>query len=293
MATLLHAGAPLAPHDLWSAWSAEPLFALPLAASAALYARGVHALWTRAGRGRGASVGGVVAFAGGWLALAIALLSPLHPLGGVLFSAHMAQHELLMVVAAPLLVAGRPMVPTLWALPRPWRASLGAAARARPVAAAWRWLRAPLHAWWVHVGALLLWHLPALYQATLRHEGVHAAQHVSFLGSALLFWWALLHAGAPRRGAAVAYLFAAMLATSVLGALLTVSTRLWYPAYAATTAPWGLMPLQDQELGGIIMWIPGGLSYLLAALWLLGRLLRDGAATARVRPTPVPMGRAS
>lgn len=282
---ILHAGAPLAPHDLWSAWSLEPAFTLPLAAAAALYARGVHRLWTRAGRGRGVTGGAAGAFAAGWLALAAALVSPLHPLGGVLFSAHMAQHELLMVVAAPLLVAGRPLVPTLWALPRRWRASLGAAARARAVAATWAWLRAPLHAWWLHVGALLLWHLPPLYQATLRHEGVHAAQHVSFFGSALLFWWALLHARAPRRGAAVAYLFAAMLATSVLGALLTVSTRLWYPAYAATTAPWGLMPLQDQELGGIIMWIPGGLSYLLAALWLLGRLLRD--ATARPARAPV------
>ena len=286
---LLHAGALLAPHDLWSAWSAEPLFALPLAASAALYARGVHALWARAGRGRGVPAGAVAAFAAGWLALALALLSPLHPLGGVLFSAHMAQHELLMVVAAPLLVAGRPLVPTLWALPRRARARLGAAARTPAVAAAWRWLRTPLHAWWLHVGALVVWHLPVLYQATLRHEGVHALQHVSFFGSALLFWWALLHGRATRRGAAVTYLFAAMLATSVLGALLTVSTRLWYPAYAATTGPWGLMPLEDQELGGIIMWIPGGMSYLLAALWLLARLLRDGG----VRPprAVAPLGR--
>ena len=273
---LLHAGAPLAPHDLWSAWSLEPLFTLPLAASAVLYGRGVHRLWARAGRGRGVGAAAVAAFGLGWLLLAIALVSPLHPLGGVLFSAHMAQHELLMVAAAPLLVAGRPLVPMLWALPPRWRTSLGAAARARPIAATWGWLRAPLHAWWLHLSALVVWHLPALYQATLRHEGVHAAQHVSFFGTALLFWWTLLHARARRRGAAAGYLFAAMLATSVLGALLTMSTRLWYPDYAATTAPWGLMPLQDQELGGIIMWIPGGLSYLLAALWLIGRLLRDG-----------------
>jgi putative membrane protein len=277
---MLHAGAPLAPHDLWSAWSLDPLFTLPLAASAALYARGVGRLWARAGRGRGVGTGAVAAFTLGWGALALALVSPLHPLGGVLFSAHMTQHELLMVVAAPLLVAGRPLVPTLWALPRRWRSALGGAARGRAVSAAWRWLRTPLHAWWLHLAALVLWHLPALYQTTLRQEAVHAAQHVSFFGSALLFWWALLHGRAPRRGAAVTYLFAAMLATSVLGALLTMSTRLWYPAYAATTAPWGLMPLEDQQLGGVIMWIPGGLSYLLAALWLLGGLLRDGAVRA-------------
>ena len=291
---MLHADAPLAPHDLWSAWAVDPLFTLPLAASAALYARGVRRLWARAGRGRGVTRLEAAAFWAGWASLAVALVSPLHPLGEVLFSAHMTQHELLMVVAAPLLVLGRPLVPAVWALPPRWRRAVGAWGRTPWVAAPWRRLTAPMTAWWVHAAALWLWHVPALYQSTLRSDAMHAVQHACFFGSAIVFWWALLRARRAGRGAAVAYLFAATLATGVLGALLTFATSLWYPAYAATTAPWGLMPLEDQRLGGMIMWMPGGLSYMLAALWLFAAWLREPSRTGRAPGPParvaVPTG---
>lgn len=98
----------------------------------------------------------------------------------------------------------------------------------------------------------------------------HTAQHVSFLVSALLFWWALIRVHGARRqyGAAVLYLFATMLHTSLLGALLTFSNVTWYPAYAETTEAWGLSPLEDQQLAGLVMWAPPGFVYLRAALAL-------------------------
>ncbi|MDF1503530.1 cytochrome c oxidase assembly protein, partial [Roseisolibacter sp. H3M3-2] len=158
--------------------------------------------------------------------------------------------------------------------------------RRRPVAAAWRAVRAPLPAAALHLLAVAVWHLPGPYQAALRHEGVHALEHASFFGSALLFWWALLHARGAARGPALVGLFVAMLVTGALGALLATASRLWYPAYAATTAPWGLLPLEDQELAGIIMWVPGGIAYLLAALAVLAAVLRD----AGPRPAPRALG---
>ena len=279
---LLHAGQPLRPHDLWSAWELDPLFTIPLAATALLHAVGTRRVWARAGAGRGVSRAQVAAFWAGWAALAVALVTPLHPLGEVLFSAHMTQHELMMVVAAPLLVVARPLAALAWGLPRRWRAALGAVGRAPGVGPSWRWLTAPLVAWAVHLAALLVWHVPSLYQATLRSDLAHGAQHASFLGSGLLFWWALLAGPRAGRGAAVAWLFGASIVTGAFGALLTFSQSLWYPDYAATTAPWGLLPLDDQRLGGIIMWIPGGLSYLLAALWLMAGWLRERPAAALV-----------
>ena len=277
LALLLHAGEPLAPHDLWTAWELDPLFTLPLATSAVGYMLGVRRLWRHAGAGRGISQPEASAFAAGWLALAIALVSPLHPLGSALFAAHMTQHELLMVVSAPLLVLGRPTVAAAWALPAAWRRPATAWTRAPVVAGAWRTLGSPAGAWWVHALLLWAWHVPRLYEAALRSDVVHAAQHACFLGSALLFWWVLLRARLHGRGAAVAYLFGAMVVTGTLGALLTFANTLWYPWYARTTLAWGLTALEDQQLGGMIMWMPGGASYVLAALWLMAGALREPA----------------
>jgi cytochrome c oxidase assembly factor CtaG len=145
-------------------------------------------------------------------------------------------------------------------------------------------------AWTLHAVAIWLWHAPKLYQATLSSETMHTVQHVSFLGTALLFWWALLH-GVPSRlarPATVIYLFTTAVHTSLLGALLTFAPRLWYPLYDATTAPWGLTPLEDQQLAGVIMWVPAGLSYLIAALALAATWLREPRARPVFQSSPLP-----
>jgi putative membrane protein len=275
---LAHDGHLVTRDELWSAWSFEPAVLVGLALTGVLYVAGARALWRNAGIGRGLRTWEAGAFALGWISIAVALISPLHQLGGVLFSAHMVQHELLMAVAAPLLVLGRPVVVWLWALPLPWRKRLGRWAAAAPMKRTWAALTLPLVAWMIHALAIWLWHVPRLFQATLESELVHTLQHLSFLGSALLFWWALLQIRDGRLGrpVAVVYLFTTAMHTSLLGAILAFSSRVWYPIYDAT-ASWGLTPLEDQQLAGLIMWIPAGLAYLIAALAITATWLQEPA----------------
>jgi putative membrane protein len=272
-----HSGELLEPHDLWRAWSFDPGIVLPLAATAILYARGARI-------SRGAAVPQFACFWSGWLFLAGSLISPLHSLGEVLFSAHMAQHEILMLVAAPLLVLSRPLVPMLWGLPITWRRALGQWSKGPRVQRVWRSISQPSVAWGIHAVALWLWHAPQLFQATLSNEWIHSAQHLSFFGSALLFWWSLFYAhGRASYGAGFLYIFTTAVHTSILGALLTFARTVWYPAYAFSTKAWGLTPLEDQQLGGLIMWIPAGVVYLAAGLALFALWLRESDVIARQR----------
>jgi cytochrome c oxidase assembly factor CtaG len=194
----------------------------------------------------------------------------------------MVQHELLMALAAPLLVLGRPLIPMLWALPMRWRRRLGGWAKAAPVQGGWRWATAPFAAWLLHAAALWLWHLPGPYQATLASEAMHTLQHASFLGTGLLFWWALVHGREGRMGygAAVFYLFATAMHSGGLGALLTFAPSPWYPAYGGSAQAWGLTALEDQQLAGLIMWIPAGLVYVVAGLILLAAWMREAERRA-------------
>jgi putative membrane protein len=283
---LAHSGEPPAPHDLWTSWSWEPLVLLGIALSGWLYARGVWALWHRAGVGRGVPLWQAAAFMAGLLTVFVALISPMDGLSASLFSAHMAQHLLLILVAAPLLVLGNPLLPFLWALPRPWRRSVGGWWRSRRLRAAWHLLTDPVVAWAVAAAALWVWHIPRLYDAALGSEGVHALEHGVFLGTALLYWWTVARSG--RRGslgygAGLLSVFAMAVQSGALGALMTFASRPWYPAYAARTAAWGLTPLEDQQLGGLIMWVPAGAVYLLAAGLLFAGLLAQTERRMRLR----------
>jgi len=224
-------------------------------------------------------------FAGGWLALFIALVSPVHAWGSVLFSAHMTQHEILMLVSAPLMVLGRPMIAFMWALPLKWSRQVGSLAKIGAVQTSWRFLTIPLVAWIIHAVALWTWHVPVLFDAVLHSELIHTAQHLSFLLSALLFWWALIHGreGWMGYGAAALYVFTTSLHSGFLGALLTFSRSVWYPSYIGLTASWGLTPLEDQQLGGLIMWIPAGVLYTIAGLALVAGWLREAEARVNKR----------
>ncbi len=269
---LAHAAEALRPGELWSAWEFEPGVVLPLLISGLLYARGARIQGSPLHRQS-------VFFWSGWIALASALVSPLHPLGEALFSAHMLQHEVLMLIAAPLFVLSRPLATFLFALPLEWRRHLGRWAKAGYVRRSWMFLTDPLTAWSLHAAAIWIWHAPFLFDLTLRSDLVHSAQHLSFFLSALLFWWALFYAhGRKAYGAGVFYLFTTAVHTSILGALLTFAPRLWYSGYATTTQAWGLTPLQDQQIGGLIMWVPGGVVYLVAGLWLFAAWLKESDA---------------
>lgn len=278
MMLLFHGGQPHHWHDLARAWSFDPLVVIGLALSLVLFVVGFrHLRRTRKWEG--------ICFACGWFALFVALVSPLHAWGRVLFSAHMTQHEVLMLVAAPLLVLGRPLVVFLWAFPVSWSRRLGNFGKVRWVQRTWRLLTIPLVAWVVHAVALWIWHVPVLFEAVLQNEWVHTLQHLSFLISALLFWWALIHGpqGAMGYGAAVLYLFTTSIHSGALGALITIAGSVWYPSYIPFTSSWGLTPLEDQQLGGLIMWIPAGLVYIIAGLALFAGWLRESDLRAARR----------
>lgn len=268
-------------------WSLEPWVLACLGASLLLYLAGLLRLWRKAGAGRGVGMRRAASFGAGWLALVLALVSPLDALGGYLFSAHMVQHEVLMILAAPLLVIGRPLAVWTWALPAPWRMRTTRLVRQPALAAAWEVLTCAPVAWALHGLALWAWHLPLFFEAALRSQAVHSLQHASFLATALLFWWPPL-AGASRagHGGSMLYLFTTMVHTGALGALLTFSTVPWYPAYGTATPALGFDLLEDQRLGGLIMWVPAGLAYLVVALVAAARLLQGGPA--RTAPGAMP-----
>ncbi len=260
-------------------WSFEPWVVACLAVSLAAYGLGIARLWSHAGAGRGISWPRALSFIGGWLCLVVALVSPLDALGSQLFSAHMVQHELLMAVVAPLMVMGRPLGVWAWALPPSARRGVGAAFHHPLWRRPWQVLTAPLAAWLLHAAALWLWHVPGWFDAALRSNTVHAWQHLSFLLSALLFWWAALgQVSRQAQGTALVYLFTTMLHTGALGALLALSPVVWYPSYLSTAAGMGWDALDDQQLGGLVMWAPAGLAYLVAGLALAARLLGTAEA---------------
>jgi cytochrome c oxidase assembly factor CtaG len=281
---LAHGGKPHNMHDLVRTWGVEPYVWIGLALSAWLYLRGLRRMW-RDERGAGVKKWEAWCYAAGWFALFVALVSPLHPWGRVLFAAHMTQHEILMLVAAPLLVLGRPILVWLKALPVDWARSLGALANQAWWLSIWRAISNPFAAWLIHAAALWTWHIPSLFQATIDNDIIHTLQHVSFLGSALLFWWAVMHGRerATMFGMAVLYLFTTALHSGLLGVLITFANTLVYPAYRNTTQSWGLTPLEDQQLGGLIMWIPAGIVYIVAALAFMAGWLRESERRVLLR----------
>jgi putative membrane protein len=261
-----------------AAFGIEPWAAALLVASATLYVAGVVRLWRRAGRGRGISFRDAGRFASGWFVTAAALMPPLDLYTSSSFAAHMAQHELMMAVAAPLLVTGRPLEAWTWAMPASWRTALPVITRWRPLRAAWSALTDPLAAWTLHAIAVWAWHVPAAFEAATRSTGVHIAQHASFMLTALFFWWTVFERGQRHNGgAALASVFATMMHTGALGALLTFGAALWYPSYGGA---YGLTALEDQQLGGLIMWGPASFAYLAAALVIASRWLLQPPRTA-------------
>ncbi len=277
-----HEGKPHDFADLSRAWSFDPLVVAILTSSAVIYINGLRNLWNAGGRGHGISRWEAVAFAGGWMSVFIALVSPLHAWGEVLFSAHMSQHEILMLISAPLFVLGRPFVAAMWSVPDSWRRPIGSTISEPHAKTVWRRITSPFVAWIIHAVALWIWHIPFLFQATLQSSLVHTFQHASFFLSALLFWWAIIYRSSSTAsyGAGVLYLFTTSIHSGLLGVLLTLTSRVWYPVYSTTTSAWGLSPIEDQQLGGLIMWVPAGIVYIVAALIMFSSWLRESGKRA-------------
>jgi cytochrome c oxidase assembly factor CtaG len=265
------------PRDPWRTWTWEPLVVVGIVVGAWLYARGWRAIARRRAqvvqRWRGAC------FAAGLGILVAALLSPIDSVAAALFSMHMTQHLLLVMIAAPLLILGDAGRIMFWALPPHAR-------RAVPRSLHRVTLVPPALAWVMHVVALWVWHVPQAYEAALHSAPVHALEHATFFVTALLFWRPLIAPLRRRRlrfAPATMYLFAAGLQCTALGALITFARHAWYPTHAALTQGFGLTALEDQQLAGLIMWVPAGIVYLVALVGI----------AAALRPTAAPPRRAT
>lgn len=211
-------------------------------------------------------------FVSGICILLLSLQSPLDALSDVyLFSAHMAQHLLLILLVPPLLLLGIGESEARSWLKIAW------------IARTERVLGNPYAAWFIGIATMTAWHVPALYNFALAHEPAHIFQHLSFIATATIFWWPVLHPLPERRlhiGAAIAYLFAAAAENSILGIILTFMPVGHYPAYLHPNDDlgalnlirngWGISAAQDQRLGGLLMWVPGCSIYFVAILAVIG-----------------------
>ncbi len=272
-------------------WTLEPSVLAGLVALGAGYvwvvrSGGRHATWSPLAR---------VYFAAGLLVMFLALSSPIDTAGDrYLFSLHMLQHLLLAMVVPPLLLLG---------LPESWRAFNGASPHASGAGGARRAFETFLHVspLLANIGfnaVLALWHLPFLYEATLRNEPVHVFEHLSFLAVGVLFWWPILTPAGGRHAMSVigkiAYLGFAGVPPTILGLAFILSPVVIYPFYAAAPRVTPLSPLDDQLFAGLVMFGLGNLIYF-AAIWVIFFRLDDKGATAGERPavdveTPVRMG---
>ncbi len=251
---------------LLTAWDWEPTVLIGCAALLAVY-------WVEA---RPIITGRAALFATAVVVTLLALISPIDTLGdGYLFSAHMLQHLLLVLVVPPLLLLGIP--------PRVFERLL----RWTPTDRAERALGRPLLAWPLGMGTLWVWHAPALYDLALRYQGVHILQHLCFLVSATIFWWPVIAPLPDRRQlpalGAVVYLVAGGLVSSLLGIIITLAPLGLYPVYLHPMDRLGVLPLirgrsqwnfsalADQQLGGVLMWILSSPLYLLASAAALAR----------------------
>jgi putative membrane protein len=278
-------GLPIGPGELWHHWTFDLWIIVPLCLLHWLYGHGLLRLWNRAGWGRGIGPAQVSAFLAGELMLVLALVSPLDPLGETLLTAHMVQHGLLVTLAPLLLLAGRPGAALPWALPLAWRRRMARSRPTRFVARAFAWTLRPLPAAVLHGLALWLWHAPALFETALENPALHTLEHTSFVATALMFWWAVLAASRSRHSVApaVAAIFITLLHSGFLGALITFAPNILYGWYEGRTAVWSIDTLTDQQLAGLVMWVPVGLLYLSAGLAVTGRLVGNDEVRAEAR----------
>ncbi len=281
-----HTGPPIVPGALWTSWNTDPLVWL------GLVSMGVAYLWASSRRHDGVARRRRRYFLAALATLLVALVSPLDAVGVSLSSAHMVQHLLLTSVAAPLILLAAPLRTASAALSLEWRLVIRAGRRSRPAHLGRALLARPVLANVPFVVVLWGWHLPAPYEAALGDHLVHGLEHLSMLATAMLSWAAIILASRRRRhdgpGLAILVLFGLSIASALLGVLLTFASDVLYSSYERTTPAWGLSALADQQLAGVIMWVPGGGVYLaVARVILIDWLGRPPTPGRRRRPTMV------
>ncbi len=240
----------------WTAWHGHPSVIAGLVVLTGGYLLAAGPLRRHFGWAPEVPAARVSVFLCGVFVMLLALLSPLHELGdNYLFSAHMVQHLLLTLAVPPLLITGTPawMLRPLARLPWMFRVA--------------RLVTLPVMAFVLFNVVFVLWHVPALYDLALRELGVHILEHLMFLVSAVIMWWPILgtlpELPRPSYLVQMLYLFVHPTVPSVLGAMITFSDGVLYEWYAAAPRIWDVSAHTDQQIGGIIMWVPGGFAFLL------------------------------
>lgn len=272
---------------LLASWTWRPDVVVVVLAFGTAYLRG----WLRLRRRRADAVDRwrPTAYLGGLLAIVLALLSPIDALGSLLFFMHMSQHELLTMVAPPLLLLSDPLPVILWGLPPRLRRRLGTMlAPGGTLRIGLTWLTWMPVAWCLFVGTVWAWHAPVAYGASLRYGLVHDVQHLSFFGTALLFWWPIIDPAPRVRGhihhaLRVVYVIPAALQSQVLGLIFAFFTRVLYPHYEAVPRLWGFSPIQDQSAAGLLMMQLEGMIYLGVVLLLVARMFHHDERLTRWR----------
>lgn len=254
--------------SLWLRWNLDPVLWLGIALFVGAYFYALGPLRRRYHWSESVDRAQVGYFLMGTVIFAAALLSPLDALGDTyLFSAHMIQHMLISVVVPPLWLLGTPewMLAPLFRSPAVVRVA--------------RVVTHPVVAFGLFNGMLWVWHAPALYDAALSNEGLHALEHLIFTATGVLFWWPVLSPvrALPRisRGFGILYLFLGCQPMVALGALLTFAAQPLYHPYVVAPPIWGSTPLGDQQLGGLIMWLPTNIPYLLGLSVLFFRWVNE------------------
>jgi putative membrane protein len=257
-----------------SGWDA--LAVAMLLVSGAVYFAGQRRMARRGAATRGFER---VAFWCGWAVMLTAVLPPLDRLALERFSAHMLQHELLMLVGVPLMIAGRPIATWLWGVPGALRRPAARVCQGAPIGGLWRTLTMPVVAWALHGVTVWVWHVPRLYELAVRNEGVHAVQHAMFVITSVLFWWGLVYGryGRAGYGASVFYVFTTVIHTGLLGAVFTLLDIPLYSIYAERAPD----PLADQQLAGLVMWVPAGLILTIVGIGLFAAWLGEAERRSR------------
>lgn len=268
-AIIPYCGAAPSPGTLWLRWNLDPALIAGLLTLACVYAVGAARCNRRDRRlGRGEQA----AFWSGWAIAAAALISPLCPLSVSLFAARIGQHMILELVAAPLVAAGRPVAVFAAAF---GRSDLELPRNARPLAATG-----------LFAALLWFWHAPLPYAATFSSTTLYWTMHLSLFGAALWLWSALLDRASRHPVAAIFASIIASVQMGFLGAIITFAPHALYTPHALTTWAWGFSPLQDQQLGGAIMWVPGCVIFLGVAMLAMWRALeRSDWIEPAARPT--------
>jgi putative membrane protein len=264
LTVVAYCGLPPSPAEIWTRWRLDPVVLSLLFAWLGIYLVGARALRRKA---RPLTTREIALFCAGWAIATLALVSPLCPLSVSLFSARATQHVVLTLLAAPLVVAGRALDAAVAAC------LIDYSGRTWPE----RIATVPMRAAAAFAVLLWLWHSPPAYAATFESTSLYWTMHVTLFASACWLWSTLFRRESALVGGLLAGI-ASSVQMGLLGALITLSPRAFYAPHFLTTDAWGMTPLQDQQLGGVIMWVPGCTVFLVVATIALGRCLARGRA---------------